>query len=240
MRIPIGCVALLATLAALASAQQQAPHKECSADTGRGAESIRLYLSPIRIDSGYRLTPNGYSGATHVGQTVDFAEHAESLRVVSIVGMPTRRIDTWNAVQFVSPPLAGPFELSGLFSGQLEFITNKRDFEFQISLYELTPNGDYVLSSTYSTLPTPPGALAVRAPLQPRIRQHRDYESACFPRRLIQNGSRLVVLIAILKPPEANSATRREVSDSTTGDQNEPLKISWYGDSYIELRVRHH
>ena len=240
MRITIGCFALLATCAPVASAQQPAPRNQCSVDS-TNSEPIRLYLSPIRIDSGYRLTPNGYSGATHVGQTVDFTEHADSVRVVSILGVPTRRIDTWNAVQFVSPPLAGPFDLSGFFSGQLEFITNKQDFDFQISLYELTPNGDYVLSSIYSTQTIPPRARAVREPIQQKIRQYRDYASACFPKRLIQNGSRLVVLLTITKPhDDASSVARRDVSDSTLGDPNEPLKISWYGDSYIQLRVHHH
>src|SRR4051812_43132589 len=177
MRIPIGCFAVLVIWASRASAQQRTPPKECNVDTAAG-QPIRLYLSPIRIDSVYRLTPFGYSGGTHVEQNIlDFTERGDSARVVPAVGTGTRRIDTWNAVQFVSPPLAGPFELGGFFSGRLELISNKQDFDFRISLYELTPSGDYVLSSTYSTQANAAADLLHRPPLQLRTRQYRDYAS---------------------------------------------------------------
>jgi len=50
----------------------------------------------------------------------------------------------WNGIEFVSDPLPKPTEVSGLFSGRLDFITNKNDFDFNIALYELTPKNDYV------------------------------------------------------------------------------------------------
>lgn len=34
-------------------------------------------------------------------------------------------------------------EISGLFSGQLDFITNKKDADFNVALYELMPTGEY-------------------------------------------------------------------------------------------------
>jgi uncharacterized protein len=203
-------------------AQQFVPRIEAIADTAIGAESVRLYLSPIRVDSAYRLSPNGYSGGTHVEQTLDFADGGDSVSVVSVVGVPTRTIDTRNEVQFVSPSLAGPFELAGMFSGRLGVVTNKPDFDFQISLYELTPERDYILVSTYSTRSDTVGDAFHREPLQAGIRQYRDYQSASFPTRIVPNGSALVVAITVLKP-----------LDSV------PLRIAWYGDSYIDLRVRH-
>jgi hypothetical protein len=207
----------------IASAQQPA-RKSIYGDTVR-YQQLRLYLSPIRVDSGYRLTPNGYSGATHVQQNVDFSDLRDSARVAPVVGVTTRVIDTWNGVQFVSPQLAGPFELSGLFSGHLDFITNTPEFDFQISLYELSPNNDYVLVSTYSTQDTAAND-SRRALLQLGVRQHIDYQSARFPARVIHNGSRLVILITILRQPNI------QIDDSM-----EPLRISWYGESYLELGV---
>src|SRR4051812_45775584 len=115
----------------IASAQQ--PTRKPVGDTARVYQPLRLYLSPIRVDSGYRLTPNDYSGATHVQQTVDFADLRDSARVAPVVGVPTRLINTWNSVQFVSPQLAGPFDLSGFISGHFDLITNKPDFDFQIT-----------------------------------------------------------------------------------------------------------
>lgn len=111
--------------------------------------------------------------------------------------------------------------MSGRFSGRLELITNKQDFEFQISLYEQTSSGDYVLISMYSTQSGAPRDSSHRTPLQPGVRQYLDYESDGLAGRVIQNGSRLVVLITILEQPDAIA----------------PLRISWYGGSYIELHV---
>lgn len=241
MRIVFGCFTLVVGLASIAAAQQPLPPKECSADTGKSAESVRLYLSPIRIDSGYRLTPYSYSGATHVEQNIiDFSPRAHSARVVPLLGVASRSIDTWNSVQFVSPPLAGPFELGGLLSGRLELLTNKPDFDFKVSLYELTPSGDYILSSMYSTQPTA-GEELHRSWLQTGIRQYVEYQSPCFARRLVQNGSRLLVLVTVLKPTAARSSNAAlDVRDGTPGDVNAPLRVGWYGNSYIELRVRHH
>ncbi len=205
-----------------------------------GEQRLRFYLSPIRVDSGYRLTPNGYSGGTHVEQNVDLADRSDSNRVAPGGGVISRAIDTWNGIQFVSAPLPGPFELSGLFSGQLDFITNKQDFDFQISLYELTSSGDYVLLSTYWARASGVRDLSHRMLLRPGIREHLDYKSVRLTSRLIGKGSRLVVLINIIKQPDMqiNYGTGKDVSDETIADAREPLKISWYGDSYIDLPIR--
>ena len=216
-----GLLATWVVCGSLVSAQQ--PTRISVGDTSHARQSLRLYLSPIRVDSGYRLTPNGYSGATHVQQTVDFADRRDTARVAPVVGVLTRAIDTWNGVQFVSPQLAGPFQLSGFFSGHLDFITNKPTFDVEIALYELTATGDYVLVSNYSTQHSPHDSQ--RTPLQTGIRQHLDYQTSRLPAREIHNGSRLVVLVTILR--------QTDMSD----DLSEPLKISWYGDSYIELHV---
>ena len=111
---------------------------------------------------------------------------------------------------------------------------------FQVSLYELTSGGDYVLLSTYWTRASAVRDLSHRSLLQPGIRQQLDYKSVRLTSRLIQSGSRLVVLISLLKQPDlqVNYGTGRDVSDETIADAKEPLTISWYGESYIELPIR--
>ena len=222
-------VACWLACAPIVSAQQASLRRASGADT---AVALRWYLSPIRVDSGYRLTPNSYSGGTHVQQIAEFATRTDTARAASVVGVPVRAIDTWNGVQFVSPALGGPLELSGLFSGHLDFITNNSSFDFQISLYELTSSADYVLLSTYSTQASSLGDSSHRTVLQTGIRQQLDYKTDRFTSRLIQNGSRLVVLITLLK--------LSAIPEGTVADANEPLRVSWYGESYIELHARHH
>ena len=221
-----GLVMCWLACAASASAQQPTVPQRINADTA-GVIQLRLYFSPIRVDSGYRLTPYSYSGTTHVEQTVNFAERPDSVHVTPVVGVAARSIDTWNGIQFVSPQLAGPFELSGAFCGRLDLRTNKQHFDFQISLYELTPSGDYILVSQYSNQRAA-GDSSHRILLQPGSRQHLDYASDARTSRTIQNGDRLVVLLSILRE-----------ADTSLADATELLRVGWYGESYIELRVRH-
>ncbi|MCP3166958.1 hypothetical protein [Myxococcus qinghaiensis] len=56
-------------------------------------------------------------------------------------------MDARNGFTFVSEPLDAPVELSGLFSGQLDFITNKKDFDFNVVLFERTPQGEFIYLS---------------------------------------------------------------------------------------------
>src|SRR2546423_8609307 len=198
---------------------QQPTIRAQSIDTAIADRALRLYLSPIRVDSGYRLTPNGYSGATNVQQIVDFADRRDSARVSQTIGTVSRTIDTWNGVQFVSPQLAGPFELTGTLSGHLDFITNDA-FDFRISLYELTSNGDYFLVSTYSTQDSGVRDTSKRRSLEPGVRQHLDYQSGLFTRHMVQNGSRLVLLITILRRAEIqiDGTTGRAVNSRTIAD----------------------
>jgi hypothetical protein len=55
--------------------------------------------------------------------------------------------------------------------------------------------------------------------------------------RELQPGSRLVVLINIIKQPDMqiNYGTGRDVSDETISDAGDPLKIQWFGDSFIDI-----
>ncbi len=218
-----------------ANVWKHAPSIDAMAD-----QRMRFYLSPIRVDSGYRLSQSGYSGGTHVQQNVDFADRSDSDRVAPGGGVVARAIDTWNGITYTSASLPGPMELSGLFSGRLDFISNKRDFDFQISLYELTSSGDYVLLSTYWTRASAVRDVSHRTLLEPGVRESLDYQSVRLTSRLLQTGSRLVVLISILKQPDIqiNYGTGGDVSDETVADAKEPLQINWYGDSYVDLPVR--
>jgi predicted acyl esterase len=152
-------------------------------------------------------------------------------------GVVDSAIDTLNGVAFVSDSLRQATEVSGLFSGRLEFVCNKKDFDVNISLYELTSKREYVLLSTYWTRASAIGDLVHRRLLTPGKREALDFKSARLMSRELQPGSRLVVLINIIKQPDMqiNYGTGRDVSDETISDAREPLKIQWFGDSFIDI-----
>jgi uncharacterized protein len=200
---------------------------------------LRYYLIALRSGDRFRLSERNPLTNTTVTQTVNLADRTDADRISPGGGVVDTAIDTWNGVAFVSNPLQARTEVSGLFSGRLDFIANKKDFDFQISLYELTSKNEYVLLSTYWTRASAVGDLTQRRLLTPGKRESLDFKSVRLTSRVLQPGSRIVVLINVLKEPDMqiNYGTGKDVSDETIADAGEPLRIEWFGDSFVDLPV---
>jgi uncharacterized protein len=200
-------------------------------------ERLRLYVTTARSEGAYRMsaTPNGASRTL----TVDLANRADIDRVIPGGGIVADAIDTVDAVHFVSEPFRDPTEVSGLFSGQLDFITNKKDFDLYVALYELTANGEYVLLSTLNQRMSHAQSLEQRTLLTPGKRQRVPFTSIRLTSRRLERGSRLVVLLGPIKAPvlQINYGTGKDVSDETISDAGEPLRIQWFGGSFIEIPI---
>lgn len=201
--------------------------------------TLRYYLIALRMGDRFRLSERNPGTNTTVTQTVNLADRTDADRISPGGGVVDTTIDTWNGVAFVSNPLQAEAEVSGLFSGRLDFITNKKDFDINISLYELTSKNEYVLLSTYWTRASAVGDLTQRRLLTSGKRESLDFKSVRLTSRVLQPGSRIIVLINVLKEPDMqiNYGTGKDVSDETIADAGEPLKIEWFGDSYIDLPI---
>jgi len=200
---------------------------------------LRYYLTALRTGGSYALGERNPPITAAVTQIVNLADRADADRVSPGGDIVDTTIDRWNGVEFISNPLQSRIELSGLFSGRLELITNKKDFDFLISLYEHTSKGEYVLLSTYWTRASAVGDLVHPRLLAPGKRERLDFQSVRLMSRKLQRGSRIVVLISVLKQPDMqiNYGTGKDVSDETIADGQEPLRIDWLGGSFIDLPV---
>jgi putative CocE/NonD family hydrolase len=206
-----------------------------------GSQRLRFHLSAVRHGDAYQLIEEKPAGDAFIAQTINFADRSDVDRVSPSTGeIIDKNLDTWNSMAFVSDPLLKPTEISGLFSGRLDFIANKKDMDFQIGLYELTPKGEYFQLSYYWTRASYALDLSQRHLLTPGLRQKLDFESRRLTSRKFQPGSRLVVLLSSIKQPDVqiNYGTGKDVSDETLADAKEPLKIEWFSDSFIDIPVR--
>jgi putative CocE/NonD family hydrolase len=203
-------------------------------------QRLRFHLSAERTGETYRLSARKPSGKAFVPQRVDLADRTDIDRVFPGGGIVDKDLNSWNGVVFASDPLPTPTELSGLFSGRLDFITNKKDLDFSVELYELTAKGEYVALSTYMARASYVRDRGQRQLLTPGRRQRLDFRSGRLTSRKFQPGSRLVVVLSVLKWPGAqiNYGTGKDVSDETIADAGEPLTIKWFGDSFIDIPVR--
>jgi putative CocE/NonD family hydrolase len=213
--------------------------KHASSLKTMGDQSLRFYLSTTRSVDSYRLSESKSAENDFIPQAVDFADRTDVDRVSPSNGIIDKRLDAWNGLTFVSDPFLKPTELSGLFSGQLDFITNKKDFDFNIQLYEFTDKGEYMQLSWCLSRASYVMSLSHRQLLAPGKLQRLTFTSGRLTSRQFQPGSRLVVVLSIVKEPdiEINYGTGRPVSEETIADAKQPLQIKWFGQSFIEVPV---
>jgi uncharacterized protein len=203
-------------------------------------ESARYFLSAdvaASADHAYRLSAAATTAA--IPLSVDFSDRRDVDAQTPGGGVQDKALDASNGLVFISEPLAKPTEMSGLFSGHLEFTTNKSDFDFQVSLYELSPDGNYFQLAPYWSRASYVQDLTHRNLLVAGKRQSLEFRSVRLMSRQLKTGSRLVAVLSIVKEPgrEINYGTGMEVADESIADAKTPLQISWSGGSYLDLPV---
>ena len=202
--------------------------------------TLRLHLSAERSRDHYRLTESKPADDRFVAQTIDFTDRSDVDRILPRDDIVAKVIDIPNSIEFVGEPFTKSIEMSGLFSGRLSLITNKKDFDFNIALYELTSKDEYILLSTYQTRASHVGDIIHPRLLTPGKRQRLDFKSVRLTSRQLQAGSRLVVVFGVIKQPDLQinyGTAGKDVSDETIADVKEPLTIKWFGDSFIDIPV---
>jgi putative CocE/NonD family hydrolase len=207
---------------------------------GMSNRTLRFQLSAARSGDTYRLSESNPSDDTFVTQTVNLADRSDVDRDAPGGGVLDKAVDVWNGAEFVSDPLPASIEISGLFSGRLDFVSNKKDFDFEVDLYALTPMGDYVQLAPYWARASYIGDLSQRRLLVPGKRQQLNFQSVRLMSRQVEAGSRLVAVLRVIKEPgrEINYGTGKNVIDETVSDAKEPLHIEWYTDSFVEVPVK--
>jgi uncharacterized protein len=204
-------------------------------------ESARYFLSAdvaASADHAYRMTAAATAAA--IPLVVDLADRRDVDAQTPGGDVQDKALDSSNGLVFLSEPLVKSTEMSGLFSGHLEFTANKSDFDFQVSLYELSPEGDYFQLAPYWSRASYVQDLTRRNLMIAGERQSLDFRSVRLMSRQLKAGSRLVAVLSIVKEPgrEINYGTGKEVVDESIADAKTPLQISWFGGSYLDLPVR--
>lgn len=202
------------------------------------ARTVRFHLDPGRSGQSYRLSEQRPAPGAATKLTVDLADRSDVDRIGADISVGDT-VDTRTGIAFVSDPIPDAIEWSGLFAGHLEFVTNKRDFDFTVQLYALSPQGKYTALPPYWSRASYVEDVTNRRLLTPGKRQTLSFTS----RRLISHraaaGSRLVLVLSVIKEPgrQINYGTGKDVSDETVADARQPLTIEWFGESFIEMPV---
>ena len=92
-----------------------------------GHQTLRFHLSAESSGATYTLSAQKPEGGAFVAQTINLADRSDIDRVFPGSGLVDKNLDTWNSLAFVSEPFMKAAELSGLFSGRLDFTVNRKD-----------------------------------------------------------------------------------------------------------------
>ena len=201
---------------------------------------VREYLSAERRGEHYMLRRGAPGPDSSVGLTVDLRDRSDVDRIVPGGAVEDTAIDTANAIVYVSDPFAQSTEIGGFFSGHLDFVTNKTDFDFAVSLFELTTRGKYLQLPPFQTRASYATDISHRHLLTPGTLQHLDFTSIRLISHRMHAGSRLVAVVSIIKNPgqEIDYGTGGTVRDESIADAGKPLHIIWRTSSYLDIPVR--
>jgi uncharacterized protein len=212
--------------------------RHASSMQGMGPKPLRFYLGGKREDQSYVLSLGKPESGPMPTLEVDLADRSDVDRVSPSSGaaMDTA-LDTYLSLKFMSEPFASPMEVSGLYRADLDVVTNKRDFDFEIALYELTPDGRYVQLAYDFERASLIKDRTRRILLEPGVPRRLRFQASLLMSCKFQKGSRLIVLLEAIKTPAAqiNYGTGKDVSDETIADAGVPLTIKWLGDSFIDI-----
>jgi putative CocE/NonD family hydrolase len=205
-------------------------------------ERLRLYLRETAlVETASGRPQTGRASSSFVPQTMSFLDRTDA-GWTPPTEFISKGLATHNATTFVSEPFTKPTEFNGVFSGRFDIKVNKMDADLNITLYEQTADGEYLrlFSPSYEFRASYARDRSHRHLLRAGERQILTFESERMTSRQLQAGSRLVIVLGVNKRPdrEINYGTGKDVSEESIADGKVPLKIRWYGGSYVDIPVR--
>ncbi|BAH39974.1 putative hydrolase [Gemmatimonas aurantiaca T-27] len=222
-------------------------HQVMGANVWRHAPSLAaLAERPLR------LYPTAARDGAHFTLDTARKDHPGIVRIANMADRTTQHVGYYpvnvlgpvpefgDALTFVSAPFSAPTEVSGAISGSLEVITNTRDFDFNVVLYELLPDGRVFHLSYYLGRASHVRDLAQRKLLVPGQQTTLPFTRSRMTSRRMQAGSRLLLVIDVNKDAghQVNHGTGGDVSAERASDAVTPMSLRLMPGSFVDVPVR--
>lgn len=196
--------------------------------------ALKFYLQDKKNTSSVFSKPESQS---FTKQTVDFKNRNQKDTYYKVSKKDS--IKTTNSIAFESEILDKDIIMSGNLSGVFNVSINKKDFDTDTYLYQISPDGKSYLLSTHIVRASYAKNNENRQLLEPYKMEQIPIKNSYVMSRKIEKGSKLLLLVGVNKNPnwQINYGSGKDVSDETIKDSGEPLEIKWYNDSYVEIPV---
>jgi predicted acyl esterase len=200
---------------------------------------VTLYLTDLKSGDKYQLSNTKPAKPGFLNQTVDFADRKTTNNDYYPDLVVGKKPDLSNGFAFISEPFDTSVEISGIFSGQINAIINKKDMDIGVTLYEVMPNGELFHLSYFLGRASYAKDMSVRKLLTPGKLESISFDRTRMVSRRLSKGSRLLVTFNVNKSAFAqiNYGTGKDVSDEDINDAKTPLQIKWRNDSYVSIPI---
>lgn len=209
----------------------------------RHADSLEAMANGV-----LRIRPKAPAAAASAGvgiepvitQTIDLADRSDAQHP-AVPDLVIRQLPPARGLRFESEVLKQPTDLSGLVRGELDFVINKYDVDFRLTLYEQMPDGRYLqLADPYEFRASYVRDDVDRHLLKSGVRQKLKFASGQITSRRLKAGSRLIAALDVNQRPDRqiNYGAGNDVSAESIADAKPPMQIRWYGDSHLDVPIR--
>lgn len=201
-------------------------------------DTLSFYFSNISSGKYFKLFTHKPTKKEFIKQEVNFLTRNDTSDF-NDEAVLTKIPEPGEYISFISDPFENPISINSSFFGEVKTIINKKDYDLNIRLYELLPDGTYFNLSHFLGRASYAKDRSKRQLLTPGKEETIPYSNSFFTSKLLRKGSRLVVLVGVNKNKywQVNYGTGKDVSDETIQDGKTPLEIKWMNDSYIKIPV---
>lgn len=202
------------------------------------SDTLTFHLSATKVDDFYTLISD--VNASEIEMTVDFKDR-ESITNTEYYPWPLEReqINLKDGLVFKSEALKEDVLINGSFFGNLEFSINKKDVDYSVIVYQLTPENKYFHLSYYIGRASFAKDREKRVLLTPNEFTEISFNNSKLISKKLEKGSRIVVVVNVNKNNNAqiNYGTGKDVNEENIKDAVIPLQINFTGNSSISLPI---
>ncbi len=200
---------------------------------------LTFYLTNNKSGKFYSLNATMPAKNSYLSQEVDFADRQVQNNDYYPDPIIRKEIDTTNGYVFISDPLKEPLLVNGSFLGEIKASINKKDMDIGVTLYEVTPEGEYFNLAYFIGRASYAKDIKKRNLLKPNKIETIPFSNTRLVSKQLSKGSRLLITLNVNKNAfsELNYGTGKAVADETIKDVKEPLKIKWYNDSFVKIPI---
>ncbi|MHB0753707.1 CocE/NonD family hydrolase [Polaribacter sp. M15] len=201
-------------------------------------DTLQFHLSSDKTNDFYALKPKVNN--SKISMSVDFKDR-KTMNNTDYYPWPLKRdqINVNDGLIFKSETLKEDVIINGSFLGNLEFSINKKDVDYSVILYQLTPEGNYFHLSYYIGRASYAKNREQRNLLVPNQKNQVSFSNSKLISKKLEKGSRIVVVVNVNKNNNAqiNYGTGKDVNIESMKDAEIPLNITFTGNSSISLPI---